>query len=384
VFEALSTRGDWMLRRGDAAWAQRVRDVLFGVAERMSWLHEATHDNAYEELIDPSLTQARSSDGDAPKAGDVPRPDGPEPSEPSEPAVAPADLHRTDGWPFAPTLHPIVVALPPEAETSIESVARYIAEHEADPVQRVKALHDYVADRVAYDVPALRTRDFPPQDAKAVFERRTAVCAGSAALLAELGRVAGIEIVVVVGDARGADGLFDGTGHAWNAINLGGRWYLADPTWDAGHVDGDRFVKEYETGYLLAPPEVFVASHMPDDPKWQLLSTPLSQGDFIRQPHLRPGFAALDLRLLEPRRAQVAAEVGETLALELDNPHGFELHGNVRPLVEGDGAEATVGFCDGDLAHTRMHCPLPHAGRHQVVLFGPGGEHLGQLYVDVG
>ena len=42
--------------------------------------------------------------------------------------------------------------------------------------------------------------------------------------LAELGRAAGLEIIVVVGDARDSDGLFDGTGHAccfgWNAKRL--------------------------------------------------------------------------------------------------------------------------------------------------------------------
>lgn len=381
VFEALSTRGDWMLPQGEAAWAQRTRGVLFDVAERMSWLHEATHDNAYEDLIDPSLTQAKSSDGQAPKAGQAPTPRPVSEPEPSAPPTRPADLYRPDGWPFAPTLHPLVASLPPTAETSIQGVARYILDHEPDPVQRVKALHDYVADRVAYDVPAYLargTQPFPPQDAQSVFERRTAVCAGSAALLAELGRSVGIEIVVVVGDARNSEGLFDGTGHAWNAINLEGRWYLADPTWDAGHVNGDTFTKEYEASYFMAPPEVFVATHMPDDPKWQLLATPLSQGDFIRQPHLKPTFAALGLRLVEPSRAQLAAGVGESLTLRLDNPHGFAVAGNVRD------EHATVGFCDNSEDPTRITCTMPAAGRHEVVLFGPADEHLGQLYVDVG
>jgi transglutaminase-like putative cysteine protease len=376
VFEALSTRGDWMLPQNDASWAQRVRGVLFGAAERMAWLHEATHDNAYEDLIDPALTRTR--DGQAPQAGQAPQ--VPRVVEPSAPAVSPADLYRTDGWPFAPTLHPAVVALPPEAETSIEGVARYIVAQEADPMQRVKALHDYVADRVAYDVPALRTRNFPPQDAESVFRRRTAVCAGSAALLAELGRIAGVEIVVVVGDARGPDGLFDGIGHAWNAIQLGGRWYLADPTWDAGHVDGDIFVKQYESSYFMAPPEVFVASHMPDDPKWQLLPTPLSQGDFIRQPHLRPSFAALGLRLVEPLRAQHALGTGESLELRFDNPHGFRLTGSVRTPED----HATGQRCDTDETRTLVQCSFPDAGRRQVVLFGPEGAYLGQIYVDVG
>jgi transglutaminase-like putative cysteine protease len=386
VFEALSTRGDWMLPQGDVAWAQRARQVLFDVAERTSWLHEATHENAYEGLIDPALTKARTSDGQPPKAGEVPtRRSRPTPA-PSAPKLTPADLHRTDGWPFAPTLHPLVSSLPPEAETSIQSVARYIMDREPDPVQRAKALHDYVADRVAYDVAAYHAilrgaHEVPPQDAQSVFERRTAVCAGSAALLAELGRSVGIEIVVVVGDARNDDGLFEGIGHAWNAIDIDGRWYLADPTWDAGHVEGDRFTKEYTSSYFMAPPEVFVASHMPEDPKWQLLPTPLSQGDFIRQPHLRPGFAALDLRLLEPTRAHVAVGVGQSLTLRFDNPHGFELAGDVR--VPDGGLQGSTS-CELDETSTVMQCTFPEAGRRHVSLFGRPGGFLGRIYVDVG
>lgn len=376
VYEAVSTRGDWMLQGSDAPWAQSMRRSLYGTAERMRWLHEATHENAYEELIDPSLTRARD-ESVAPVAGET----GVRrlPIEPSAPAVSPSDLRRTDGWPFVATLHPAVTSLPPEAETSISSVAAYIVAQEPDPVLRVKALHDYVADRVAYDVPSYLAGDYPPQDAQTVFERRTSVCAGYATLLAALGEAAGVEIVVVVGDARGDDGLFEGQGHAWNAVNLEGRWYLIDATWDAGSVNGDRFVKGYSTQYLLTPPEVFVASHMPDDPKWQLLATPLSHGDFLRLPHLRPEFASLGLELVEPTRARYAVSAGDELTLRFANPHAFRLAGDVR-RPEADRGQR----CEVDESRTTMTCDFPDRGRQQLLLFGPEGGFLGQLYVDVG
>ncbi len=374
VFEALSTRGDWMLGNSSAPWAEQTRGVLFGTAERLSWLHEATHDNAYEDLIDPSLTRTESGDDAAPQAGEARRT-----VDPQQPAVSPSDLYRTDGWPFAPALHPAVASLPPEHETSIDSVAQYLMSQESDPIQRVKVLHDYVADRVAYDVPALRSGQFPPQDAESVFRRRTAVCAGSAALLAALGKSAGIEIVVVVGDARDDDGLFDGTGHAWNAINLEGRWYLADPTWDAGHVSGDTFVKEYDSAYFMTPPEVFVADHMPDDPKWQLLETPLSQGDFIRQPHLRPSFAMHDFELVEPYRARHSVSVGESMTFRFANPNGFRITGSIRRAEDPSGKR-----CRANEDRTELRCTFADSGRRMVVLFGPEGVYMGQIYVDVG
>ncbi len=374
AFEAVSTRGDWMLGGSQAPWAERVRGGVFGVAERLQWLHEATHENAYEDLIDPALTRTHD-DSTAPKPGQTRRRD-----EPSAPAVSPSDLYTADHWPFTPTLHPLVANVPAEAETSIEGVARYIATHETDPVQRVKALHDYVADRIAYDVPALEAGRYPPQDAQAVFERGTAVCAGYATLLAAMGEAVGVEIVVVVGDSRDGNGLFDGRGHAWNAVNIADQWFLIDATWDAGHVNGSTFTKQYEANYFMTPPEVFAATHMPDDPKWQLLDKPLVPGEFIRQPHLRPGFAALDLELVGPQRARHSLRRNQTLTLNFTNPHAFRISGNVRP-VEGDPDASE--FCETNQERTSMVCPFPNSGRQSVLLFGPEGAFLGKIYVDV-
>ena len=79
-------------------------------------------------------------------------------------------------------------------------MARYLGDRESEPFRLVKALHDYVADRVAYDAPALASRI--PQDAETVFRTRKGVCAGYAKLLAALGKAAGVEIQYLVGDAR--------------------------------------------------------------------------------------------------------------------------------------------------------------------------------------
>jgi hypothetical protein len=60
--------------------------------------------------------------------------------------------------------------MPASVETSIAAVAQYLAQQEHDPFLRVKALHDYVADRIAYDAPAFFGQaPRPPQDAETVF-----------------------------------------------------------------------------------------------------------------------------------------------------------------------------------------------------------------------
>jgi hypothetical protein len=143
------------------------------------------------------------------------------------------------------TLHPVVVTMPRSAETSIEAVARYIAARAIDPIERIKALHDWVADRIAYDADAWRG-DVPLDDAdpEEVFRRRIGVCAGYARLLEELGRAAEIPI-------RTVHGMTPMGRHAWNIVAIAGRTYQIDVTWDAGIVENGRFVKRYSTDYFL-------------------------------------------------------------------------------------------------------------------------------------
>jgi hypothetical protein len=288
---------------------------------------------------------------------------GPAP-QPTPPAERP--LFAQDGtplWPWPATLHPLVANLPVEAESSLDSVARRLAQGEPNPWLRVKALHDYVADRVVYDVEAYRSRKFPPQDAPTVFRTRRSVCAGYANLLAAMGAAAGVEIVVVGGDARLEGSDVTGEAHAWNAAKVEGRWALLDPTWNAGYVRDGAFVKQYETEYLFTPPEVQGVSHFPDDPGWQLRHPALSRGEFFRQPMMRARFYANGLRLRSPERSQVTVE--GRLEVLLDNPQQQFLLGHFATREGGAAGECRVE----NGREARLECAFPQEGTYRVEMF---------------
>ena len=253
--------------------------------------------------------------------------------------------------------------MPREVEATLEGVGRYIAEHERDPMLRVKALHDYVADRVAYDAPAYAAHHIPFEDgdAASVFRSRKGVCAGYAHLLAALGKITGDEIVYVVGDARTKARPMEGEGHAWNAAHIGDAWYLLDATWDAGFVEGATFTKKYSTEYLFTPPELFGLTHFPEAAKWQLLEAPLSRADFFRRPVLAPAFFAHRLELLTPDRSQVS--VTTSLDVTLRNPQGTFLMADFAPKTGGARTK-----CEGN-SHTAFHCTFPQAGTYDVNLY---------------
>jgi len=381
AFAALATRGDWFLEGRRDAQADGVRRVLFRTAGGLEWLYRAAHHNPYEKQLvrrpeperSPEPAPVRTADSVSQPSlsmSDFVGAEVPPPLPPQEPSPPPERAAGdTPVWPLPPQIHPAVAALPAAAETSIASVARYIAGQERDPWMRVKALHDYVADRVSYDVEAYRAKKYPPQDAETVFRTRRSVCAGYANLMAAMGEASGDEIVVVSGDARAHGRDLTGEGHAWNAARIGGRWTLLDATWDAGYVNDGPFVKAYSSEYLFTPPEVQGLSHFPKDTQWQLRHPPLSLGEFLRQPLMRPSFFAEGFTLVRPDRPQVT--VDRVLEVALLNPQRRYV------LADYERRDGTLrADCDveqGDSVAVR--CALPEEGTYRVVLFSNRERH---------
>lgn len=431
-FTALQTRGDWMLEGVEASWAPPVRRGLFSTADRLEWLYLLSHEDEFarEDEGDgpvptagelPSREEPRAGGaGDGPSAvrpttkegprfnqdgwADQGRVDGGSKAapdagaarvaEPVEPGEAAPEPPRRDGpdasrdrwggavdvpaWPVAATLHPVAASVPDSAEGSIESLARYIASKVPDSYGRLRVIHDWVADNVAYDVPSYRAKKIPPQDAETTFRTRKSVCAGYASLVEALGKAIGLNVAFVSGDARDETGDVSGEGHAWNAARLGGTWYLLDATWDAGYPDGDSFVKRFSTEYFLTPPEVFSLDHFPREPRWQLRNDPLGRGEFMRQPMLRPRFLAKRLRLLEPTRSQVT--VAGEVRIRVENPAGLHMLASHYP-AEAEGGRGTRCEVQGGREVVAV-CRFPGSGRYRVRLFA-SAERYGS-YPDVG
>ncbi len=377
AFTALSTRGDWPLEYAQPSeQVEQTREVMFAMAGGLEGLHNMARENPY-------ATEADSTDETVPEADEIGEvavvdettkpekpedpavPDGTKPAdgEPAAPDVPEPPKTPTDGasWPLPNELHPLVVNMPEEQKTSAQAVAKYIAANESDPFLRVKAMHDFVADRIAYDLSTSGVK----QDANSTFERKTGVCEGYARLLVEMGRDIPEEIVYVPGVSRGIGGEISGGGHAWNAAKIKGKWYLIDPTWNAGFYNGGVFKKEYRTDYLFTPPEIFGVDHLPDNERWQLMPEPITRGEFMRRPMMRTGFYREGLVLLEPDRSQIS--VGETATMAVANPRRRKVIANLVQPSTG----AKVSDCDliPGRERERIECKVPSSGTYQIQLF---------------
>jgi transglutaminase-like putative cysteine protease len=339
AFAALATRGDWFLGDARSQEAEVTRRALLAAAGGLEWLHRAANDNPYrtpEDARQPIPETVRSvvatvttphGSGARWRRAEHPTPEpqpSPDPAEPLPsrpvPEPAPSDAVYTVGatsWPWADTVHPVVSGMTAADEASPEAVARSIAARVTDPFERVKALHDWLVTRLRYDTASTQGSGHrAPQDAQSVFLSRKAVCEGYARLFVELGRHTGDPVRYVTGEVRERDGSLAAVGHAWNAVEVRGAWYLIDATWDDPTMDSGE--DAYHTDYLFIPPDLAILNHFPDEPAWQLRAAPLSRAEFLRQPVATTGLAREHIALQSPTQGRV--QVGDTFELQLDNP----------------------------------------------------------------
>jgi transglutaminase-like putative cysteine protease len=400
AFTATSARGDWMLDGRSGPEVERLRGALFAAAAGLEWLHDAVHENPYADMAErrrpppppssdelpPDIPREVPAPDDLPAPDEAPSPDeipppdeAPPPEETPAQEVAPPRQQRPAApWPRAEAPHPNLAALSGADLRSVEAAARALVAGEGDPFERVKALHDFAADHVDYDFESLDAGRYPPQDAATVFKTGRGVCAGYANLLVALGEAAGEEIVFISGDSRDLDGDIAGGGHAWNAARIEGAWYLIDATWDAGRRgDSGSFEEDYSTDWLFTPASIFARTHLPDDEAWQLLQTPISRGEFLRAPMMRPDFYAAGLMLVDPDRSQIT--VGDSASLTVNNPRGVDLMVKYKPRDGGEGRPCEVA---GRGAQT-VTCEFPEEGDWRLHFYLPDARTPG-LYWSAG
>jgi transglutaminase/protease-like cytokinesis protein 3 len=156
----------------------------------------------------------------------------------------------------------------------------------------VQSVFSWVTDNVRYDLNKYydikkrgglkRNTKFKSETEYKSYLLKKGVCEDYALLFDSVLKQLGYESYIVTGYTKDVRGRVSGSvGHAWSAVKVNGEWKLYDPTWGAGYVqDGKKFVKKYNEKWYDANPEYMIKTHMPFDPVWQMMNTPLSYKNF--------------------------------------------------------------------------------------------------------
>lgn len=115
------------------------------------------------------------------------------------------------------------------------------------------AIYNMVIKKAKYDYAALSSKgedQYTSRNLQDFFcKNGSGVCAGFADALVQLGTMCGLEMEYVQGDSKSAK-MSHKEYHAWVRVKIDGKWYNADPTWDANNVKG-------KYGYCLKSDEDF-------------------------------------------------------------------------------------------------------------------------------
>jgi transglutaminase/protease-like cytokinesis protein 3 len=128
-----------------------------------------------------------------------------------------------------------------------------------------------------------------------VISRKAGLCDGYARLFKTLGDLAGLKVEIVQGMAKKSEHLSTTlyhSNHAWNTVQVNGKWQLLDACWGRGFRDSGevRTKNRIENFYFLTDPKKFSYTHYPQDKKYLYYSNPISQSQFMTMPLVFPAF----------------------------------------------------------------------------------------------
>lgn len=222
-----------------------------------------------------------------------------------------------------------------EALKSPESLAKFLCKEAKNDSAKVDEIYTWITENVAYNYAQTESdKCFEYESAEKVLKSRTALCTGYVRLMTSMLDAVNIESVFVPGYTYAhkqfykPEVLLDN--HAWLAIKVGGKWQMADPTWDAGYIGSleaqklkeklekknikiaekneKRLAKDKDTiptinidsvlsaenptgkmGFIAQPSKkwflsnqnAFLLRHLPANPMWQLRINPISTDEFL-------------------------------------------------------------------------------------------------------
>lgn len=137
----------------------------------------------------------------------------------------------------------------------IQTIATELMSDTMSERDKAKAVYEYTAKNISYDVNKLNNSEFNWDDsALKALEQGTGVCQDYTYLALALLRAGGMEARYVAGTAGSG---FDFERHAWVEVNVDGEWITMDPTWGAGYLNENGFIPKYTEDYFDPSNEVF-------------------------------------------------------------------------------------------------------------------------------
>lgn len=185
--------------------------------------------------------------------------------------------------------------VPSAYSSDMRLLVNYLIKPTSTDIEKTRVIFRWITQNVTYDDRGYNTGNYSDVSAEGVFKHRVAVCEGFSELFKAMGILAGLEIVKVSGYSKGysydSGDRFSDTNHAWNVIRIDGAWKLFDVTWAEGNGVTEngklKSIKKFDEFWFNTDPYDFIFTHLPEEPKWQLIERPISKRYFEALPYVQ-------------------------------------------------------------------------------------------------
>lgn len=142
----------------------------------------------------------------------------------------------------------------------IKDLANELVQPSMTDMEKMRAIHSWVASNIEYDYAAYLDGDNTLRTATQTIRQRKGTCRDYAFVVAALARALDMPARIVYGSVKSVDG-WDAQLHAWNELYTDGRWVTIDTTWDAGYIKEGRFIASLSEKFFDPDSDEFAKTH---------------------------------------------------------------------------------------------------------------------------
>ena len=243
-------------------------------------------------------------------------------------------------------LKKIVEQCPKRTSTPLNKFKEYFkkATNDLKDEEKAYALFYWMTQNIKYDVEGLFAGKYYVEPEES-YSRGMTVCSGYSRLYKNIGDYIGIDVICVIGYAKGLgykEGQkITGSNHEWNILKFDNVYYQMDSTWGSGSVSGRTFKKKLKEYYFCPEPDRLFCSHYPDEEKWQLIYPYLSVEEFSKRVKFSPEF--YKLFTTDCKYTTIKAKSKHTIRFNINNPKEKILSACV--VEDGNGKSTKNALC---------------------------------------
>ena len=162
-------------------------------------------------------------------------------------------------------------------------MAESICSGKTSAFDKLYAIYRWICLNISYDT------EYKIYTADECYDKRKGVCQAYCEMFHHLASAVGIKVVLVVGKTKDLGGVNEYL-HAWvMAYTAPDSPILLDPTWGAGSVDGNTFIRnKHFDSWFNVHPSWMILTHFPNYEVYQLLPNKITFEQFQEIPPVRP------------------------------------------------------------------------------------------------